>query len=188
MSHILSSISPCKALPKLSLLLAPLVIMSALVIMCQPSATLAHTRVITIDESTVPSAPDVRKVKADKNTRVINIKGGKKDVAPASSGGGEDICPGLGGYYCKSVGREAWLAGVPNGFYLGRIVGVVWKDKDDVMGQYLQPSAEATLSAGTLKDALLRNHLSAMDSFYLIIEVKGLEGLLLVEPHRITIE
>lgn len=151
---------------------------------CLPLGASAHTRTITISESSPPTRTSPQRTGADKNTRVINIKGPK---TPASSGGeGDDICPDLNDYYCKSVGRDAWLAG--GGAYLGRIAGVAWKDKGEVVGQYLETTAEAALPGGTLEDVISRNHLSAFATFYFIIEVKGLTARLFVEPHRIIME
>jgi hypothetical protein len=146
----------------------------------------ARERTIIVDEK---NPPKTRRIKPSGNTKVITIRSEKPaGKAPSIDG---DICPALGGYYCKSVGKEAWLREA--GLYLGRISGVAWRDKGQPMGLYLgaleveasdKPPEDAPAKP-LLLELLRKNTLSMSDTFYFIISVEGLEGPVLVEPHRI---
>jgi len=157
-----------------------------------PSAY-AGEKTIIVDENNPPRR---RQIKPSWNTRVINIiNTGAAHSGPGPEG---DICPLPGGYYCRSAGKEAWLKlepmvpdkGASSGekawlgmseVFIGRITGVAWRGKGEAIGRYLGP-LDADLP---LERAIRKNHLSARDSFYFIIDMEGLEGPALVEAHRI---
>lgn len=161
-----------------------------------PFLSCAHARdkTIIVDEN---NPPRTRQIKPSWNTRVISIINTR--AADTENSPADDICPALGGYYCKSVGREAWLKLEPmvpdkttisgkevwldiGAAFIGRIAGVAWKDKGGAIGRYL-----GQLEAGfSVEKSIRKNHLSSRDSFYFIIDT-GTESPVLVETHRIII-
>jgi len=135
----------------------------------------AQERTIIVDEKNPPKA---RKTRPSGNTKVVIIKGKSDEDEPPPAADG-DICSSLGGYYCKQVGREAWLG--EGGMYLGRITGVAWREKGQPVGLYLGTPVKDS----PIEEALSKNALSKSGTFYFIIVVEGLEAPVLVEPHRI---
>jgi len=148
----------------------------------------AEGKTIIVDEN---HPPKTRSTKSLTNTRIICINNSPSEGERQTTE--DNICPSLGGYYCKSLGRQAWLRvdyptaldedGPTTSFYLGRIVGVTWRDSGQPVGMYLaaRPDFSRPLSA-----YLRSNVPSPSDTFYLIIET-GTESTMLVEPHRIII-
>lgn len=125
----------------------------------------AATRSITIEGS---APPKERQIKADDKTKVIFLKGEAREP-----GDNKGLCEELEKrYYCKEVGKEAWLA--DSGAYLGLITGLAWKERGQTLAAYPGPD-------GSIKV----NHLSGRSAFYFIIMKKGAAGPVLVEPHRI---
>jgi len=139
------------------------------------SCAYAEGKTIVVDEN---NPPKIRRARTLTNTRVICINNSPVDAKAQTTEG--NICPSLGGYYCRSVSKRAWLS--RSGHYLGFITGVAWRDKGAAMGQYLD---RLDSKDAPLKDALKRNITSASDSFYFIIDVVGIEGHILIQPHRV---
>ena len=158
----------------------------------QPFTVQAKERTIVVDENNPPKA---RKIKPSPDTKVINIRNrNASDKGQAADG---DICPALGGYYCKSISKEARLK--DGGLYLGTISGVAWREKGQPMGLYLAAAGAETPGAASgeapeevstepsIIKRLKKNTLSIQDSFYFIIDIEGIDGPVLIEPHRISI-
>ena len=118
---------------------------------------------IVVDSDNPPAS---KPIKADKSTKVISLKGKRSTSEGGTRRDSGDVCVDLKrSYYCKSLGRQAWLT--INGMYLGTIDGVAWKDAGQPTGAYLGDLA----SGRPIAEWVIYNHLARSGVFYFIITI-----------------
>lgn len=153
------------------------VVILAAMLVASPLFAATEEKTIVVDSE---NPVKHKTIKADKRTKVINIKGKRDREADSARSG--DVCMKMKGYYCSSLGKQAWLT--INGMYLGVIEGVAWKEAGQPTGAYL---GDIT-SGRPPMEWVVFNHLATCDGFYFIIGMADAQSAqVLVEPHRITI-